>query len=38
MLFVVLGAVLVQTASASRPRALLPALSSCRRGLEVLRC
>lgn len=38
LFFVVLGAVLLQTASASRPRASLPALSSCRRGLEVLRC
>ena len=38
MLLAVLGAVLVQAASASRPRALLPALSSCRRCLEVLRC
>ena len=38
LLLAVLGAVLVQAASASRPRALLPALSSCRRSLEVLRC
>jgi hypothetical protein len=38
LLFLVLGAILVQTASASRPRASLPALSSCRRCLEVLRC
>ena len=38
LLFAVLGAVLVQTAAASRPRALQPALSSCRRCLEVLRC
>jgi len=38
LLFAVLGAVLVQAASASRPRASLPALSSCRRCLEVLRC
>jgi hypothetical protein len=38
LLFAVLGLVLVQAASASRPRALLPALSSCRRCLEVLRC
>ena len=37
-LLAVLGAVLTMTASASRPRASLPALSSCRRGLEVLRC
>jgi hypothetical protein len=34
----VLGAVLAQAAAASRPRALSPALSSCRRSLEVLRC
>ena len=34
----VLGAALVQAASASWPRASLPALSSCRRCLEVLRC
>ncbi|MFI5361786.1 MAG: hypothetical protein ACHQ49_07430 [Elusimicrobiota bacterium] len=33
-----LGTVLILTASASRPRALMPALSSCRRCLEVLRC
>jgi hypothetical protein len=38
VLFAVLGAVLVQAASASRPRGSLPALSSCRRCLEVLRC
>ena len=38
LLFAVLGLVLVQAASASRPRASLPALSSCRRSLEVLRC
>lgn len=38
LLFAVLGLVLVQLASASRPRASLPALSSCRRSLEVLRC
>ena len=38
LLLAVLGAVLVQAASASRPRASLPALASCRRGLEVLRC
>ncbi|MDE2510368.1 MAG: hypothetical protein KGL74_04540 [Elusimicrobia bacterium] len=38
VLFAVLGAVLVQAAAASRPRASLPALSSCRRCLEVLRC
>lgn len=38
LLFVVLGAVLAQASSAFRPRALLPALSSCRRSLEVLRC
>ena len=35
---VALGAILVQGAAASRPRASLPALSSCRRCLEVLRC
>jgi hypothetical protein len=34
----VLGVVVIRTASAARPRALLPALSSCRRSLEVLRC
>ena len=33
-----LGTVLILTASASRPRASRPALSSCRRCLEVLRC
>jgi hypothetical protein len=38
LLFAVLGALLVQAASAARPRASLPALSSCRRCLEVLRC
>ncbi len=38
LLFVVLGTVLIQAASAFRPRAALPALSSCRRCLEVLRC
>jgi hypothetical protein len=38
LLFAVLGLFLVQLASASRPRASLPALSSCRRSLEVLRC
>ena len=38
LLFAVLGALLVQAAAASRPRASLPALSSCRRCLEVLRC
>lgn len=38
VLFAVLGLVLVQAASASRPRGSLPALSSCRRSLEVLRC
>ena len=38
LLFTVLGAVLAQAAAASRPRASLPALSSCRRCLEVLRC
>ncbi|MDE2141254.1 MAG: hypothetical protein KGJ84_02430 [Elusimicrobia bacterium] len=38
LVLVVLGAVLAQASSAFRPRALLPALSSCRRGLEVLRC
>ena len=35
---VVLGAVFLQVAAASRPRASLPALSSCRRCFEVLRC
>lgn len=34
----ILGAVLAQAASAARPRASLPALSSCRRCFEVLRC
>jgi hypothetical protein len=38
LFLIILGAVLVQAASASRPRASLPALSSCRRCLEVLRC
>jgi len=38
LLFAVLGLVLVQLASAARPRGSLPALSSCRRSLEVLRC
>jgi hypothetical protein len=38
LLFAVLGLLLVQGASAVRPRASLPALSSCRRCLEVLRC
>jgi hypothetical protein len=38
LLLLVLGAVLVQAATASRPRASLPALSSCRRSLEILRC
>ena len=38
LLFLILGAVLVQISAASRPRASLPALSSCRRCLEVLRC
>lgn len=38
LFLLVLGAVVVQAAAAARPRALLPALSSCRRGLEVLRC
>ena len=38
LILVVLGVVLIQAASAFRPRALLPALSSCRRCLEVLRC
>jgi hypothetical protein len=38
LLFLVLGAALVQLAPAFRPRASLPALSSCRRSLEVLRC
>jgi hypothetical protein len=38
VLLAVLGAVLMQAAPAFRPRALLPALSSCRRCLEVLRC
>jgi hypothetical protein len=32
------GAVLFAAAAAFRPRASLPALSSCRRGFEVLRC
>ena len=38
LMFLVLGVVVILTASAARPRALLPALSSCRRSLEVLRC
>jgi hypothetical protein len=38
LLLLALGVVLVQAASAARPRASLPALSSCRRSLEVLRC
>ena len=38
LLLLVLGVVVIRTASAARPRALLPALSSCRRSLEVLRC
>jgi hypothetical protein len=38
LLFLALGAVLTSAAAAFRPRGLLPALSSCRRGLEVLRC
>lgn len=38
LLIVVLGAVLGQVASAFRPRAAMPALSSCRRSFEVLRC
>ena len=38
LLLLALGVVVVQAASASRPRASLPALSSCRRSLEVLRC
>ena len=38
LLFAVLGLVLAQFAAAARSRASLPALSSCRRSLEVLRC
>jgi hypothetical protein len=38
LLFAVLGMFLIVTASAARPRALLPALSSCRRSHEILRC
>jgi hypothetical protein len=38
VLLLVLGSALLQFAPAFRPRAALPALSSCRRSLEVLRC
>ncbi len=38
LLLAVLGAVLASAAAAFRPRASQPALSSCRRSLEVLRC
>ena len=38
LIFAVLGAVLVQAAAAFQPRGSLPALASCRRCLEVLRC
>lgn len=38
LILVLLGAVLVQAASPLRPRALRPALSSCRRSFEVLLC
>jgi hypothetical protein len=38
LFLILLGAVLAQAATVLRPRASLPALSSCRRSLEVLRC
>jgi hypothetical protein len=38
LILAVLGVLLIQAASVLRPRASRPALSSCRRCLEVLRC